>query len=136
MAHRTSDTAGDGRASEVAPESGAAGSSLAHDLNDRQREAVFHAGGPLLVLAGAGSGKTRVLTYRLAYLIQSGQVRPHQTLAITFTNKAAGEMRERVAGPSGSGLGLDVGEHVPFGLRAHHAAGGRASGLPAELHHL
>ena len=93
-------------------------SPLLEDLNEAQREAVRALDGPVLVLAGAGTGKTRVLTVRLAHLIETGRAWPGQILAVTFTNKAAGEMSERVCALIGqSTAGLWIGTFHSIGAR-------------------
>lgn len=93
-------------------------SGLLDRLNVRQQEAVRYCDGPLLVLAGAGSGKTRVLTHKIAYLIAEKAIRPEGILAVTFTNKAAREMRDRVQKILGEDLGgMQVATFHAFGLR-------------------
>ena len=87
-------------------------------LNRAQYDAVMHTHGPLLVLAGAGSGKTRVLTTRIARLIEAEHVPPHRILAVTFTNKAAGEMRDRIGRLiGGTPQGMWVGTFHAIGAR-------------------
>ncbi len=101
---------------------------LLASLNEPQREAVTHGEGPLLILAGAGSGKTRVLTHRIAFLIYTEQARAGEILAITFTNKAAQEMRSRVEGLLGRGLV----SRPPMWLMTFHSACARILRSEAE----
>lgn len=105
---------------------------LTRGLNPAQKDAVTHAGSPLLIIAGAGSGKTRVLTHRIAYLLATRRARPGEILAITFTNKAAAEMRERVAslvGPAGERMWVSTFHSACVRIlrREHDAAGLRST---------
>lgn len=99
-------------------------------LNDRQKEAVIHNGPPLLILAGAGSGKTRVITSKIAFLIDEFCVDPGSILAVTFTNKAAAEMRERASAMTAEARGAEIKTFHSFGARFLRRYGAAAGVLP------
>ena len=112
----------------MCPTDGTSSRDYLEKLNPRQLEAVTHAGGPLLIVAGAGTGKTRVIVYRIAHLIQSHNVKPERLLAVTFTNRAADEMRHRVlALTDSSSSSINVGTFHWLGHRLLRRYGSRTT---------